>query len=293
MRRSGPTTRSPRCHITCEAGTARPGRRAPDTSRPEIAHEPSPPAGPVLPAAVGALARRRAAGTRPRHVVSCETSGQRHGDTRGPRARRAPRRRPGQRIHGTVAFPSRWRPDGPATTGTSPPWRRTDRQGRRWRSSRAVLAVGPEDRFPCGRPPWERAGSTGQRRRAVRAGKCESSRALPRCLSACCRPATIADAGEDAGLRSAARRGGTRSCRAGPAARLDCPPTTQGCGALANRRSPTPRPVAGDGSQSCGKDLGDGRDALPPVRVSGSPRRAAWAACVLGRGRRARGTRRD
>jgi fructuronate reductase len=145
----------------CSAGPSGPL----DTSRPEIVHDLAHPGAPrSLPGLlVEALARRRAAGTAPLTVVSCDNL-----RANGPATRRVvselAERRGGDLaawIRGAVAFPSSMVDRMvPATsddvrvlaaerTGMADAWPVVTEPFSQW-----VL----EDIFPGGRPPWERAG---------------------------------------------------------------------------------------------------------------------------------------
>jgi fructuronate reductase len=136
-----------------------------DTSRPEIAHDLAHPAAPrSLPGLlVEALARRRAAGTAPLTVVSCDNL-----RANGPATRRVVGELADHRggdlagwIRGAVAFPSSMvdrmvpattddvRALATERTGMADAWPVVTEPFSQW-----VL----DDAFPGGRPPWERAG---------------------------------------------------------------------------------------------------------------------------------------
>ena len=149
-----------------EAGYCSAGPSGPlDSSRPEIAHDVAHPAAPrSLPGLLAeALARRRAAGTAPLTVVSCDNL-----RANGPATRRVVSELAEHRggdlagwIHGTVAFPSSMvdrmvpattgdvRAQAAERTGMADAWPVVAEPFSQW-----VL----EDTFPGGRPPWERAG---------------------------------------------------------------------------------------------------------------------------------------
>jgi fructuronate reductase len=149
-----------------EAGYCSAGPSGPlDTARPEITHDIAHPGVPrSLPGLlVEALARRRAAGTAPLAIVSCDNL-----RANGPATRRVVTELAEHRggdlaswIHGSVAFPSSMVDRmAPATTedvrtlaaertGMADAWPVVTERFSQW-----VL----EDVFPGGRPPWERAG---------------------------------------------------------------------------------------------------------------------------------------
>jgi len=149
-----------------EAGYCSAGPSGPlDTSRPEIVHDLARPSVPrSLPGLlVEALARRRAAGTAPLTVVSCDNL-----RANGPATRRVVSELADHRggdlaswIHSSVAFPSSMvdrmvpattedvRTLAAERTGMADAWPVVTEPFSQW-----VL----EDVFPGGRPPWERAG---------------------------------------------------------------------------------------------------------------------------------------
>jgi fructuronate reductase len=149
-----------------EAGYCSAGPSGPlDTSRPEIAHDLAHPGAPMsLPGLlVEALARRRAAGTAPLTVVSCDNLRANGTTTRRVVGELADHRGGDLAgwVRGTVAFPSSMvdrmvpattedvRALAAERTGMADAWPVVAEPFSQW-----VL----EDNFPGGRPPWERAG---------------------------------------------------------------------------------------------------------------------------------------
>jgi fructuronate reductase len=284
-----------------EAGYCSAGPSGPlDTSRPEVAHDLAHPGAPrSLPGLlVEALARRRAAGTAPLAVVSCDNL-----RANGPATRRVigelAEHRGGDLadwIRGTVAFPSSMvdrmvpattedvRALAAERTGMADAWPVVAEPFSQW-----VL----EDAFPGGRPPWERAGvelvadvAPFEQAKLRILNGAHSALAYLGLLAG---HATIADAVEDAVLRSVVQamlRHEVMPTLAPPPG-LDLPTYA----ATVLRRFAN-RPLA----YATAKVAGDGSQKLP-VRILGAVADrlaagatverlalvvAAWAACVLG-----------
>jgi len=284
-----------------EAGYCSVGPSGPlDTSRPEIAHDLAHPAAPrSLPGLLAeALARRRAAGTAPLTVVSCDNL-----RANGPATRRVVSEFAEHRggdlagwIHGTVAFPSSMvdrmvpattediRALAAERTGMADAWPVVTEPFSQW-----VL----EDTFPGGRPPWERAGvelvadvAPFERAKLRILNGAHSALAYLGLLAG---HATIADAVEDAVLRPVVEA----MLRDEVVPTLVPPPGLDlaAYAATVLRRFAN-RPlayatvkVAGDGSQKLPvRIVGTAADRL--AADAGAERLAlvvaAWAACVLG-----------
>jgi fructuronate reductase len=280
----------------CSAGPSGPL----DPSRPEIAHDLAHPAAPrSLPGLlVEALARRRAAGTAPLAVVSCDNL-----RANGPATRRVVGELAEYRggdlagwIRGAVSFPSSMvdrivpattgdvRALAAERTGMADAWPVVTEPFSQW-----VL----EDAFPGGRPPWERAGVElvadvtpfEQAKLRVLNGA-HSALAYLGLLAG---HATIADAVGDAVLRSvveAMLRHEVIPTLAPPPG-LDLPAyAATVLRRFANRPlAYATAKVAGDGSQKLPvRILGTVADRL--AAGAGAERLAlvvaAWAACVLG-----------
>jgi fructuronate reductase len=284
-----------------EAGYCSAGPSGPlDTSRPEIAHDLAHPAAPrSLPGLlVEALARRRAAGTAPLTVVSCDNL-----RANGPATRRVVGELAGHRggdlaswIGGTVAFPSSMVDRMvPATTedvrvlaarqtGKADAWPVVTEPFSQW-----VL----EDRFPYGRPPWERAGvelvSDVAPFEQVKLRILNGAHSALAYLGLLAGHATIADAVKDAVLRSAVEAMLRHEVvpTLAPPPGLDLPAyAARVLRRFANRPLVyATAKVAGDGSQKLPvRILGTVADRL--AAGAGVERLAlvvaAWAACVLG-----------
>jgi fructuronate reductase len=284
-----------------EAGYCSAGPSGPlDTSRPEIAHDLAHPAAPrSLPGLlVEALARRRAAGTAPLTVVSCDNL-----RANGPATRRVVSELAEHRggdlaswIGGTVAFPSSMVDRMvPATTEDV----RVLAAGRTGKADAWPVVTEPfsqwvlEDRFPCGRPPWERAGvelvSDVAPFEQVKLRILNGAHSALAYLGLLAGHATIADAVEDEVLRSAVEamlRHEVLPTLAPPPG-LDLPAyAARVLRRFANRPLVyATAKVAGDGSQKLPvRILGTVADRL--AAGAGVERLAlvvaAWAACVLG-----------
>ena len=284
-----------------EAGYCSAGPSGPlDTSRPEIAHDLAHPAAPrSLPGLlVEALVRRRAAGTDPLTVVSCDNL-----RANGPATRRVVSEFAEHRggdlagwIHGTVAFPSSMVDRMvPATTedvrvlaarrtGRADAWPVVTEPFSQW-----VL----EDRFPCGRPPWERAGvelvGDVAPFEQVKLRILNGAHSALAYLGLLAGHATIADAVEDEVLRSAVEAMLRHEVvpTLAPPPGLDLPAyAARVLRRFANRPLVyATAKVAGDGSQKLPvRILGTVADRL--AAGAGVERLAlvvaAWAACVLG-----------
>jgi fructuronate reductase len=284
-----------------EAGYCSAGPSGPlDTSRPEIAHDLARPAAPrSLPGLlVEALARRRAAGTAPLTVVSCDNL-----RANGPATRRVVSELAEHRggdlagwVRGAVAFPSSMvdrmvpattedvRALAAERTGMADAWPVVTEPFSQW-----VL----EDRFPGGRPPWERAGvelvadvAPFEQAKLRILNGAHSALAYLGLLAG---HATIADAVEDPVLRpvvEAMLRHEVVPTLAPPPG-LDLPAyAATVLGRFANRPlAYATAKVAGDGSQKLPiRILGTVADRL--AAGAGMERLAlvvaAWAACVLG-----------
>jgi fructuronate reductase len=284
-----------------EAGYCSTGPSGPlDTSRPEIAHDLAHPAAPrSLPGLlVEALARRRAAGTAPLTVVSCDNL-----RANGPATRRVVSELAEHRggdladfVRGSVAFPSSMvdrmvpgtteevRALAAERTGMADAWPVVTEPFSQW-----VL----EDTFPAGRPPWDRAGvelvadvAPFEQAKLRILNGAHSALAYLGLLSG---HATIADAVEDAVLRpvvEAMLRHEVLPTLTPPPG-LDLPAyAATVLGRFANRPlAYATAKVAADGSQKLPvRILGTVADRL--AAGAGVERLAlvvaAWATCVLG-----------
>ena len=284
-----------------EAGYCSAGPSGPlDTSRPEIAHDLARPAAPrSLPGLlVEALARRRAAGTAPLTVVSCDNL-----RANGPATRRVVSELAEHRggdlagwVRGAVAFPSSMvdrmvpattedvRALAAERTGMADAWPVVTEPFSQW-----VL----EDAFPGGRPPWERAGvelvadvAPFEQAKLRILNGAHSALAYLGLLAG---HATIADAVEDPALRPVVEAMLRHEVvpTLTPPRGLDLPAyAATVLGRFANRPlAYATAKVAGDGSQKLPvRILGTVADRL--AAGAGVERLAlvvaAWAACVLG-----------
>jgi fructuronate reductase len=284
-----------------EAGYCAAGPSGPlDTSRPEITHDLAHPGSPrSLPGLlVEALARRRAAGTAPLTVVSCDNL-----RANGPATRRVVSELAEHRggdlaswIRGSVAFPSSMVDRMvPATTEEV----RALAAERTGMADASPVVTEPfsqwvlEDTFPGGRPPWERAGAELVRDVApfeqAKLRILNGAHSALAYLGLLAGHATIADAVEDPVLRSVVEA----MLRHEVVPALPPPPglDLSAYAATVLRRFAN-RPLA----YTTAKVAADGSQKLP-VRILGTVADrlavraeverlalvvAAWAACVLG-----------